>query len=435
MFISDSSTRAIGSTASSMRDTLLQRLPGPQQVLKAITGTLGVSSLSGSDYSTSESTFQHCPAAELSCKTRYHGQDTCCFNYPGGQMLQTQFWDADPAIGPETAWTIHGLWPDHCNGGFDQYCDSKRKYSNISLILVDAGRGDLLDYMSTYWKDFRGDDPNLWEHEWNKHGTCVSSLETHCYTEYIPQQEVVDYFDKTADLYRELPTYETLAKANILPSYTKTYTRREIEDVLSQSHGAEVTIRCRHGSLNEVWYYFNVAGPLVSGKFVPSDPDGQISNCPASGIRYQPKTPHHGHEPTKTTTHNPSEPTSPPGAPFQGRGNLMISTMGQKRGCIISRGAWFSSGTCATFTAKKTSDDLFTLHSSKGNCGFAKDIFTCGGAVHKAQEFSVDDGKLAYNGNSTFFADKAPKGPTKSKVFASQEDHQIELVITWRPDY
>lgn len=98
--------------------------------------------------------------------------------------------------------------PDHCNGGFDQYCDSKRRYSNISLILVDAGRGDLLDYMSTYWKDFRGDDPNLWEHEWNKHGTCVSSLETHCYTEYVPQQEVVDYFDKTADLYRELPTYE-----------------------------------------------------------------------------------------------------------------------------------------------------------------------------------------------------------------------------------
>lgn len=25
-------------------------------------------------------------------------------------MLQTQFWDADPAVGPDDSWTIHGLW-------------------------------------------------------------------------------------------------------------------------------------------------------------------------------------------------------------------------------------------------------------------------------------------------------------------------------------
>jgi ribonuclease T2 len=98
--------------------------------------------------------------------------------------------------------------PDHCNGGFDQFCDSRRRYSNISLILVDAGRRDLLDQMSTYWKDYKGDDPNLWEHEWNKHGTCVSTLETHCYSDYYPQQEVVDYFDKTVELFHDLPTFE-----------------------------------------------------------------------------------------------------------------------------------------------------------------------------------------------------------------------------------
>jgi ribonuclease T2 len=62
--------------------------------------------------------------------------------------------------------------------------------------------------MSTYWKDYKGDDPNLWEHEWNKHGTCVSTLETHCYSDYYPQQEVVDYFDKTVELFHDLPTFE-----------------------------------------------------------------------------------------------------------------------------------------------------------------------------------------------------------------------------------
>lgn len=98
--------------------------------------------------------------------------------------------------------------PDHCNGGFDQFCDSSRQYSNISLILVDSGRGDLLEYLSEYWKDFRGDDPNLWQHEWNKHGTCVSTLDTHCYEDYVPQQEVVDYFDKTAEIFKTLPSHE-----------------------------------------------------------------------------------------------------------------------------------------------------------------------------------------------------------------------------------
>lgn len=98
--------------------------------------------------------------------------------------------------------------PDHCDGGFDQYCDSTRRYNNISLILTDLGRADLLDYMGVYWKDLRGHDPDLWGHEWNKHGTCVSTLETRCYADYIPQQEVVDYFDKAVETFQNLPSYE-----------------------------------------------------------------------------------------------------------------------------------------------------------------------------------------------------------------------------------
>lgn len=73
---------------------------------------------------------------------------------------------------------------------------------------MDSGRGDLLDYMSEYWKDYRGDDATLWEHEWNKHGTCVSTLEPHCYENYLPQQDVVDYFDKAVEIYQQRPSYK-----------------------------------------------------------------------------------------------------------------------------------------------------------------------------------------------------------------------------------
>jgi ribonuclease T2 len=41
------------------------------------------------------------------------------------------------------------------------------------------------------------------------------------------------------------------------------------------------------------------------------------------------------------------------------------------------------------------------------------------------------NGKLAFKGNTIFYADKAPKGPVKSKVFASTADHPIKLEILW----
>ena len=52
-----------------------------------------------------------CPKPwELSCQNSTKVEDLCCFNAPGGQLLITQFWDAEPAIGPEDSWTLHGLW-------------------------------------------------------------------------------------------------------------------------------------------------------------------------------------------------------------------------------------------------------------------------------------------------------------------------------------
>lgn len=52
-----------------------------------------------------------CPSnSPLSCQNTTAVSNTCCFNYPGGQLLQTQFWDTDPSTGPSNSWTIHGLW-------------------------------------------------------------------------------------------------------------------------------------------------------------------------------------------------------------------------------------------------------------------------------------------------------------------------------------
>ena len=53
---------------------------------------------------------QSCPAPQLSCHNSTVVENLCCFNAPGGQILQTQFWDTSPATGPDDSWTLHGLW-------------------------------------------------------------------------------------------------------------------------------------------------------------------------------------------------------------------------------------------------------------------------------------------------------------------------------------
>jgi hypothetical protein len=88
-----------------------------------------------------------CSNPQLSCQNTTAISDTCCFNAPGGQLLQTQFWDTSPSTGPSNSWTIHGLWPDHCDGTYDSNCDPSRAYTNITAILQSYGKTDLLAYM------------------------------------------------------------------------------------------------------------------------------------------------------------------------------------------------------------------------------------------------------------------------------------------------
>ncbi|EXJ73649.1 uncharacterized protein A1O5_03411 [Cladophialophora psammophila CBS 110553] len=297
--------------------------------------------------------------------------DTCCLNHPSGHFLQTQFWDTAPPIGPNNSWTIHGLWPDLCTGGFDAFCDSSRSHSDIRSVLRHAVEDqdqdredhdgnssemidDLLSFMETYWLSLDGDHEHLWAHEWNKHGTCISTLEPACYAalpsprppppspnrQHRRHLDVLDYFIHTTSLFRTLDTYSLLAEAGILPSSHKRYTLRELEDAVirSSAHGQPVTFRCnRRGELDEVWYHFAVMGSLrhtsytqgteaeaeavatstspeesvnrdtvdflghqhrlpflnasaVRRRFVPVPPDGAISNCPRRGIKYLPKT-------------------------------------------------------------------------------------------------------------------------------------------------
>ena len=137
---------------------------------------------------------------------------------------------------------------------------------------------------------------------------------------------------------------QTLAKAGIVPSTTTTYTLAQIQEALTAAHGYPVTIACSGGRLDEIWYHFNVLGSVSTGEFVPTSPDGSKSDCAASGIRYVPK-----YLPATSTSSGTT--STPTGAPYSGKGFLQAYTGGENKGCLISAGTWYTTGTCATYTA------------------------------------------------------------------------------------
>ncbi|KAI4858545.1 ribonuclease T2-like protein [Hypoxylon rubiginosum] len=371
----------------------------------------------------------------LSCHNTTTVADTCCFNYPGGSLLQTQFWDTNPTVGPVNSWTIHGLWPDHCDGTYDATCDSSRAYTNISAILKASGDDDLLSYMETYWLPNDSTAETFWEHEFGKHGTCVSTLEPRCFTNYQATEEVPYYFNTTVALFKTLPTYQFLASAGITPSSTATYKLADIQAALSKNHGGQsVYVGCSSNAIEQVYYYFNVYGSVANGQFVPASPDnGEDGGCPSTGVKYLPKS---GSTTTTTTskaTTTTSPPTGTPTGTFSGKGYLNAVTGGSAKGCIISGGTWYTTGTCATFTAASSSGSGFTLQSSKGYCSVSGGALTCASSVSAADAavFAAAGANLVNAGGSDWYADSVPSGSAQGTVYSAKGSHATTLQIQW----
>ncbi|CDH53821.1 ribonuclease t2 [Lichtheimia corymbifera JMRC:FSU:9682] len=221
-----------------------------------------------------------CPADALSCSAS--SGDSCC-TPENGLLVHVQQWS--PGYGPSDAFTLHGLWPDTCNGGIpgsgDSGCDSSRNYDDVGSIIKEKD-SSLYNSMNTYWPSNKGDNSEFWTHEWNKHGTCVTTLDPECYGDsYQKNDDVVDYFHQALDLRSKYDLHAILSKASITPGGS--YSVSDIEDAIKESTGAAPKVTCSGGDIEEIWLYFHVKG---KDGYVPTD---SVDKSTCSGSVNYPK--------------------------------------------------------------------------------------------------------------------------------------------------
>ncbi|KAF7558735.1 hypothetical protein G7046_g5428 [Stylonectria norvegica] len=204
--------------------------------------------------------------------------DSCCAETFGGLVLQTQFWSVytglenEGQVLPENSWSIHGLWPDYCNGSYTQYCDLSRQYdpapapnttANGSLIppykgaSIDTffepyGKLDLLAYMNKYWINQGAANWVLWAHEYSKHATCYSTFQKECYGPKAAEHaDLFSYLETVITFFRTLPTWGWLSAASIRPSNTTSYSLSDIQAALDTGFGVLPFIGCSGPKYNE----------------------------------------------------------------------------------------------------------------------------------------------------------------------------------------
>jgi len=215
----------------------------------------------------------------MSCSST--ASNTCCSPRYGIVVLAQQW---IPNYGPRDAFTVHGLWPNTCSNGRapGNGCDDARLQNSIEPLVQPVG--NLLNDLNTYWPSYKNDNDAFWVHEWNKHGTCVTTLDPKCFSpsDYRKGDEVVAYFRKTLELRQKYDLFAALARAGISPSLdrSKGVPVMDYVNAVKKAYGVSTQFSCKGNVITEVKMYFHVRG---TDDYVPI-PSPLESTCRGSVI-------------------------------------------------------------------------------------------------------------------------------------------------------
>ncbi|QKF94273.1 ribonuclease T2 [Fadolivirus algeromassiliense] len=129
---------------------------------------------------------------------------------------------------------IHGIWPNDLNGSWPQFCNQS---NNFNVTVLDP----IYTNLTIYWTDFIN-PIRFWEHEYLKHMTCIN--QTDLYGDY-------KYFWYGLELRQQLDLFDSLSRANIMPTNAHSYLKSNVIDTIKKTFNTDVVITCTNNSIIE----------------------------------------------------------------------------------------------------------------------------------------------------------------------------------------
>eukprot|EP01028_Stygiella_incarcerata_P005558 TRINITY_DN2336_c0_g1_i2.p1 TRINITY_DN2336_c0_g1~~TRINITY_DN2336_c0_g1_i2.p1 ORF type:complete len:244 (-),score=57.86 TRINITY_DN2336_c0_g1_i2:151-882(-) len=126
--------------------------------------------------------------------------------------------------------TLHGFWPNSSPTSGPSYCNNSYPFSEDEI-------DSLKDELTQYWTDFSS-ETGLWQHEWEKHGTCMLHGSNYVHSEY-------DYFLGALHLREKLDLVKALAAKGITPDDDKELDVSDIEDAVSAMYSMKPVVVCK----------------------------------------------------------------------------------------------------------------------------------------------------------------------------------------------
>lgn len=138
------------------------------------------------------------------------------------------------SISENNHWLIHGIWAQKNNRSHPFYCKNNTfSESQLAPILPD---------LRAKWSFIKkgASSSELWQHEWDKHGTCAVHVES--------MDSEIKYFKKGLELYHKFNITEILQDSQIEPGqYANIYSYIE---AVKKFTGKNCDIECFHNNVS-----------------------------------------------------------------------------------------------------------------------------------------------------------------------------------------
>ncbi|GFY79426.1 ribonuclease T2-A [Trichonephila inaurata madagascariensis] len=129
-------------------------------------------------------------------------------------------------------WSIHGLWPTS-DKGYPSFCNSSWPFNPDVLQPI-------LHALEEKWPNIYADSTEtvFWKHEWLKHGTCATDLDT-----FDTEKK---YFWQSLKLHDKYNIHEFLRRAGIMPNKNKPLLLSYVENAIHSAVNATVKLFCKN---------------------------------------------------------------------------------------------------------------------------------------------------------------------------------------------